>query len=80
MGGTADSQAIGHAKRAVQQQEQLARLSWRLLTYLFICFYSVKHVCATLRMITSHIQVFVCFHFTDTSSDPRSRGRKQHES
>lgn len=36
MGGTADSQAIGHAKRAVQQQEQLARLSWRLLAYLFV--------------------------------------------
>lgn len=50
------------------------------LTYLFVCFYSVKHVCATLRMITSHIQVFVCFHFTDTSSDPRSRRGKQHES
>lgn len=47
MGGTADSQAIGHAKRAVQQQEQLARLSWRLLTYLFLqcqaCMRDIKN-------------------------------------
>lgn len=80
MGGTADSQAIGHAKRAVEQQEQLARLSWSLLTYL--CLFLQCQAC--MHDIKNDYTKSFRFSCTFTSQTPAltldQEGGKQHES